>query len=142
MVYPSEGFEPDAVLAAVSEERCTTLYGVPTMFIAELEHPDFGSYDLSSLRTGIMAGSSCPIEVMKRVTSEMHMDEVGIAYGMTETSPASFETAPDESLERRGGNGGSIHPQVEVKNGDGDGRIVPRGEPGELRTRGEQERRG
>ena len=136
MVYPSEGFEPEAVLAAASEERCTTLYGVPTMFIAELEHPDFGSYDLSSLRTGIMAGSSCPIEVMKRVTSEMHMDEVGIAYGMTETSPASFQTAPDDSLERRVGTVGSIHPHVEVKIVDADGRIVPRGEPGELLTRG------
>ena len=136
MVYPSEGFEAEAVLAAVSEERCTTLYGVPTMFIAELEHPDFGSYDLSSLRTGIMAGSSCPIEVMKRVTSEMHMDEVGIAYGMTETSPASFQTAPDDSLERRVGTVGSIHPHVEVKIVDADGRIVPCGEPGELLTRG------
>ena len=136
MVYPSEGFEPDAVLAAVSEERCTTLYGVPTMFIAELEHPDFGSYDLSSLRTGIMAGSSCPIEVMKRVTSEMNMDEVGIAYGMTETSPASFQTAPDDPLDRRCGTVGRIHPHVEVKVVDADGRIVPCGEPGELLTRG------
>ena len=136
MVYPSEGFEPDAVLAAVSEERCTTLYGVPTMFIAELEHPEFGSYDLSSLRTGIMAGSPCPIEVMKRVTSEMHMDEVAIVYGMTETSPASFQTAPDDPLERRLGTVGRIHPHVEVKVVDDDGRIVPRGEPGELLTRG------
>ncbi len=136
MVYPSEGFEPEAVLAAVSEERCTTLYGVPTMFIAELEHPDFGSYDLSSLRTGIMAGSSCPIEVMKRVTSEMNMDEVGIAYGMTETSPVSFQTAPDDPLDRRVGTVGRIHPHVEVKVVDGDGRIVPPGQPGELCTRG------
>ena len=136
MVYPSEGFEPEAVLAAVSEERCTTLYGVPTMFIAELEHPEFGSYDLSSLRTGIMAGSLCPIEVMKRVTGEMHMPEVGIAYGMTETSPASFQTAPDDPLDRRVATVGRVHPHVEVKVIDDDGRIVPCGQPGELLTRG------
>jgi fatty-acyl-CoA synthase len=136
MVYPSEGFEPEAVLAVVSEERCTTLYGVPTMFIAELEHPEFGSYDLSSLRTGIMAGSLCPIEVMKRVTGEMHMPEVGIAYGMTETSPASFQTAPDDPLDRRVATVGRVHPHVEVKVIDDDGRIVPCGQPGELLTRG------
>jgi len=136
MVYPSEGFEPDAVLAAVSEEHCTTLYGVPTMFIAELEHPEFGSYDLSSLRTGIMAGSPCPIEVMKRVIDEMHMDEVTIAYGMTETSPVSFQTAPDDPLDRRVGTVGRILPHAEVKVVDDDGRIVPAGQPGELLTRG------
>jgi len=136
MVYPSEAFEPGAVLAAVSEERCTTLYGVPTMFIAQMEHADFGSYDLSSLRTGIMAGSPCPIEVMRRVIGEMHMDEVAIAYGMTETSPASFQTAPDDPLDRRVGTVGRIHPHVEAKIVDGDGRIVPHGEPGELCTRG------
>ena len=136
MVYPSEGFEPDAVLAAVSEEHCTTLYGVPTMFIAELEHPEFGSYDLSSLRTGIMAGSPCPIEVMKRVIDEMHMDEVTIAYGMTETSPVSFQTAPDDPLDRRVGTVGRVLPHVEVKVVDDDGRIVPAGQPGELLTRG------
>jgi len=136
MVYPSEGFEPDAVLAAVSEEHCTTLYGVPTMFIAELEHPEFGSYDLSSLRTGIMAGSPCPVEVMKRVIDEMHMDEVTIAYGMTETSPVSFQTAPDDPLDRRVGTVGRILPHAEVKVVDSDGRIVPAGQPGELLTRG------
>ena len=136
VVYASEGFEPDAVLSAVSEERCTTLYGVPTMFIAELELPDFGSYDLSSLRTGIMAGSPCPSEVMARVISEMHMGEVAIAYGMTETSPASFQTAPDDPLDRRVGSVGRIHPHVEAKVIDGDGRIVSAGEPGELCTRG------
>jgi fatty-acyl-CoA synthase len=136
MVYPSEGFEPGAVLEAVSEERCTTLYGVPTMFIAELEHPEFASYDLSSLRTGIMAGSPCPSEVMKRVIGDMHMDEVAIAYGMTETSPASFQTAPDDPLDRRVGTVGRIHPHVEAKVIDLEGRIVPPGQPGELCTRG------
>ncbi len=136
MVYPSEGFEPGAVLATVSEERCTTLYGVPTMFIAQLEHPDFESYDLSSLRTGIMAGSPCPTEVMKRVIVEMHMEEVAIAYGMTETSPASFQTAPDDPLDRRVGTVGRVHPHVEVKVIDEEGRIVPAGERGELCTRG------
>lgn len=136
MVYASEGFEPGAVLSAVSEERCTALYGVPTMFIAELEHPDFDSYDLSSLRTGIMAGSPCPSEVMARVISEMHMEEVAIAYGMTETSPASFQTAPDDPLDRRVGSVGRIHPHVEAKVIDSEGRIVPTGERGELCTRG------
>ena len=136
MVYPSEGFEPGAVLEAVSEERCTTLYGVPTMFIAELEHPEFASYDLSSLRTGIMAGSPCPSEVMKRVIGDMHMDEVAIAYGMTETSPASFQTAPDDPFDRRVGTVGRIHPHVEAKVIDLEGRIVPPGQPGELCTRG------
>ena len=136
MVYPSEGFEPGAVLEAVSEERCTTLYGVPTMFIAELEHPEFASYDLSSLRTGIMAGSPCPSEVMKRVIGDMHMEEVAIAYGMTETSPVSFQTAPDDPLDRRVGTVGRIHPHVEAKVIDSEGRTVSPGEPGELCTRG------
>jgi fatty-acyl-CoA synthase len=136
MVYPSEGFEPLAVLQAVQEEKCTALYGVPTMFIAELAHADFKKYDLSSLRTGIMAGSPCPIEVMKRVVDEMNMREVTIAYGMTETSPVSFQSGTSDSLERRVSTVGRIMPHVECKIVDGDNRIVPRGTPGELCTRG------
>ena len=136
MVYPSEGFDPLASLEAVEAERCTALYGVPTMFIAELGHPDFKRFDLSSLRTGIMAGSPCPIEVMKRCISEMHMSEVTIAYGMTETSPVSTQTSHDDPLERRVGTVGRIHPHVEIKIVDGDGRIVPLGTAGELCTRG------
>ena len=136
MVYPDEAFEPLSVLACVEAERCTALYGVPTMFIAELEHPDFSKYDLASLRTGIMAGASCPIEVMKRTVSEMHMSEVTIAYGMTETSPVSFQTAADDTLERRVATVGRIHPHVEVKIVDADGRVTPTGEAGELCTRG------
>jgi fatty-acyl-CoA synthase len=136
MVYPSEGFEPLASLQTVEAERCTALYGVPTMFIAELGHPDFKRFDLSSLRTGIMAGSPCPIEVMKRCISEMHMSEVTIAYGMTETSPVSTQTSHDDPLERRVGTVGRIHPHVEIKIVDGDGRIVPPGTAGELCTRG------
>jgi fatty-acyl-CoA synthase len=136
MVYPSDGFDAAETLRAVQEERCTALYGVPTMFIAELAHPDFASFDLSSLRTGIMAGSPCPIEVMKRVMSEMHMPEVTIAYGMTETSPVSFQTATDDPVDRRVSTVGRIHPHVEVKIVDEDGRIVPVGTPGELCTRG------
>ncbi|MCH8183368.1 MAG: AMP-binding protein [Proteobacteria bacterium] len=136
MVYPGEGFEPLAVLETVEAERCTALYGVPTMFIAELDHPEFGRFDLGTLRTGIMAGSPCPAEVMKRVTSEMHMSEVTIAYGMTETSPVSFQSAADDPIGRRVSTVGRIHPHVEVKIVDSDGRIVPPGEPGELLTRG------
>jgi fatty-acyl-CoA synthase len=136
MVFPSEGFEPLATLETVAAERCTALYGVPTMFIAELSHPEFRRFDLSSLRTGIMAGSPCPIEVMKRCVGEMHMDEVTIAYGMTETSPVSFQTSYDEPLERRVGTVGRIHPHVEVKIVDAEGRIVPPGVSGELLTRG------
>src|SRR6185312_2419343 len=136
LVYPSEGFEPLAVLQAVQEEKCTALYGVPTMFIAELSHPDFKKYDLSSLRTGIMAGSPCPIEVMKRVVDEMHMREVTIAYGMTETSPVSFQSGTSDSLERRVSTVGRIMPHVECKIVDADNRILPRGTPGELCTRG------
>ncbi len=136
MVYPSEGFDPLASLEAVEAERCTALYGVPTMFIAELGHPDFKRFDLSSLRTGIMAGSPCPIEVMKRCISEMHMSEVTIAYGMTETSPVSTQTSHDDPLERRVGTVGRIHPHVEIKIVDGDGRIVPPSTAGELCTRG------
>jgi len=136
MVYPSEGFDPLASLEAVEAERCTALYGVPTMFIAELGHPEFKRFDLSSLRTGIMAGSPCPIEVMKRCVSEMNMSEVTIAYGMTETSPVSTQTSYDDPLERRVGTVGRIHPHVEIKIVDTDGRIVPPETPGELCTRG------
>lgn len=136
MVYPGEGFDPLATLATVAQEKCTTLYGVPTMFIAELDHPDFARFDLSSLRTGIMAGAPCPIEVMKRVNTEMNMREVTIAYGMTETSPVSFQSATDDPLERRVSTVGRIHPHVEVKVVDLDGKVVPRGGRGELCTRG------
>jgi fatty-acyl-CoA synthase len=136
MVYPSEGFEPLAVLEAVQAEKCIALYGVPTMFIAELNHPEFSRFDLSSLRTGIMAGSPCPIEVMRRVIGEMHMNEVTIAYGMTETSPVSFQSSRGDSVERRVSTVGRVLPHVEVKVIDADGRIVPRGQTGELCTRG------
>ena len=136
MVVPNDGFDPALTLAAVSEEKCTALYGVPTMFIAELDLPDFAEYDLSSLRTGIMAGSSCPIEVMKRVVAEMNMSEITIAYGMTETSPVSFQSSTDDPLERRVSTVGRIHPHVQVKVIDPEGRTVPRGEKGELCTRG------
>src|SRR5579871_4465859 len=136
MVSPFEGFDPIATLEAVEAERCTGLHGVPTMFIAMLDHPEFSRFDLKSLRTGIMAGSPCPIEVMKRVNSEMNMGEVTIAYGMTETSPVSFQSAVDDPLERRVSTVGRIHPHVEVKVVDLEGRIVPRGQRGELCTRG------
>ncbi len=137
IVYPSESFDPVATLAAVEQERCTSLYGVPTMFIAELEHPRFHEFDLSSLRTGIMAGSPCPVEVMKKVQSDMHMAEVTICYGMTETSPVSFQTAPDDPVDKRVSTVGRIHPHVEAKVIDPDsGRILRRGGPGELCTRG------
>ncbi|MDE0153995.1 MAG: AMP-binding protein [Gammaproteobacteria bacterium] len=136
MVIPNDGFDPALTLAAVSEEKCTALYGVPTMFIAELDLPDFREYDLSSLRTGIMAGSSCPIEVMKRVVAEMNMSEITIAYGMTETSPVSFQSSTDDPLERRVSTVGRIHPHVQVKIIDPEGRTVSVGETGELCTRG------
>jgi fatty-acyl-CoA synthase len=136
MIYPSEGFDPLATLEAVEAERCTALYGVPTMFIAELGHPEFKRFDLSSLRTGIMAGSPCPIEVMKRCIAEMNMREVTIAYGMTETSPVSTQTSCDDPLERRVGTVGRVHPHVEVKIVDGEGRVVPPGVSGEFCTRG------
>ena len=136
MVYPGEGFDPLATLRTVQSERCTALYGVPTMFIAELDHPDFASFDLSSLRTGIMAGAPCPIAVMRRVIERMNMRDVTIAYGMTETSPVSFQSSIEDSLERRVTTIGRVHPHVEVKVVDGSGRIVPRGERGELCTRG------
>lgn len=136
MIYPAPSFEPEATLAAVAEERATALYGVPTMFIAELDHPRRAEFDLSSLRTGIMAGATCPIEVMRRVINEMHMAEVQIAYGMTETSPVSLQTGPDDELEIRVTTVGRTQPQLESKIIDGDGRIVPRGTIGELCTRG------
>jgi len=136
MVFPSEAFEPGAVLEAVSEERCTALHGVPTMFIAVLEHPDFKTFDLSKLRTGIMAGAPCPIEVMRKVISEMNMGEVTIAYGMTETSPVSFQSATNDPLEKRVATVGRIHPHVQVKVIDEQGAVVPRGVSGELCTRG------
>jgi len=136
IVYPGEGFDPLATLRTVAEERCTGLHGVPTMFIAEMEHPEFARFDLSSLRTGIMAGSPCPIEVMRRAVAQMHLSEITIAYGMTETSPVSFQTTTDDPLERRVSTVGRIHPHIEVKIVDADGRVVPRGTPGELLTRG------
>jgi len=136
MVFPGEGFEAGDVLAAVAAERCTALHGVPTMFIAELDHPDFATTDLSTLRTGIMAGAPCPIEVMKRVQKDMHMDDVTIAYGMTETSPVSFQSGTDDPLDKRVSTVGRIHPHVQVKIIDEEGRVVPRGARGELCTRG------
>jgi fatty-acyl-CoA synthase len=136
MVFPGEGFDPGATLKAVSAERCTGLYGVPTMFVAMLGHPDFASFDLSSLRTGIMAGAPCPVEVMNKVVSLMHMSEVTIAYGMTETSPVSFQTRTDDPLEKRVSTVGRIHPHVEVKIVDAEGSTVPVGQRGELCTRG------
>ncbi|MEO3869490.1 AMP-binding protein [Nonomuraea sp. B12E4] len=137
VVLPAPGFDPEATLRAVQAERCTSLYGVPTMFIAELDHPDFATFDLSSLRTGIMAGSPCPVEVMKRVVGEMHMSEVAICYGMTETSPVSTMTRRDDGLERRTETVGRVMPHIEVKLvAPETGLPVRRGEPGELCTRG------
>jgi len=136
MIFPSEGFDPLAVLQAIHHERCTALYGVPTMFIAELDHPEFAAFDLRCLRTGVMAGAPCPVEVMKRVVSQMHMREVTICYGMTETSPVSFQSRADDSLERRVSTVGTIHPHLEVKIVDENGRVVPIGTRGELLTRG------
>jgi fatty-acyl-CoA synthase len=136
MVYPSEGFDPLATLDAIAAERCTALYGVPTMFIAEMDHPDFATFDLSSLRTGIMAGSPCPIEVMKKAVAQMHLSEIIIGYGMTETSPASFVSSTDDPIERRVSTVGRTMPHVEAKVVDTEGHLVPRGTPGELLTRG------
>ncbi len=136
MVYPSEAFDPLATLQAVSEERCTALFGVPTMFIAQLDHPQFDTFDLKSLRTGIMAGSPCPIEVMKRVQSKMNMHEVTIAYGMTETSPVSTQCATDDPLEKRVSTVGQVLPHIEIKIVGADGKAVARGETGEFCTRG------
>ncbi|WIY05312.1 AMP-binding protein [Amycolatopsis mongoliensis] len=137
MVIPAPAFDPRATLEAVAAEQCTSLYGVPTMFIAELNHPDFASFDLSSLRTGIMAGSPCPVEVMKQVIDRMGMAEVSICYGMTETSPVSTQTRSDDSIERRVSTVGRVGPHLEIKVVDPEtGLTVPRGEPGELCTRG------
>jgi fatty-acyl-CoA synthase len=136
MVFPGEGFDASATLTAVAAERCTALHGVPTMFIAMLEHPQFASFDLSALRTGIMAGAPCPIETMRRVVEQMHMSEVTIAYGMTETSPVSFQSATDDPLERRVSTVGRIQPHLEVKIVDEQGQVVPVGQKGELLTRG------
>ncbi|MDQ2740862.1 MAG: AMP-binding protein [Chloroflexota bacterium] len=137
MVLPAESFEPQSVLQTVQDERCTALHGVPTMFIAELGREDFDQYDLSTLRTGIMAGSPCPIEVMKQVIDRMHMADVTICYGMTETSPVSLQTGDDDSLEMRVSTVGRVHPHVELKVIDPTtGRVLPRGEPGELCSRG------
>ncbi|HWE33598.1 MAG TPA: AMP-binding protein [Solirubrobacteraceae bacterium] len=137
MVYPADTFDPGATLTACAQERCTSLYGVPTMFIAQLDHPDFASYDLGSLRTGIMAGSPCPVEVMKRVDSDMGISEIVIAFGMTETSPVSTQTRPDDTLEHRCGTVGQVMPHTEIKIVDpSTGRIQPRGEPGEFLARG------
>jgi len=136
MVYPGEGFDPLATLETIAAERCTAVYGVPTMFIAEMDHPDFAKFDLTSLRTGMMAGSPCPIEVMKRACTSMHLTEIVIGYGMTETSPASFASATDDPIERRVSTVGRILPHVEAKVIDAEGRIVPCGTTGQLLTRG------
>ncbi len=137
IVIPAPTFDPALTLQAVQDEKCTALYGVPTMFIAEQNLPEFSSYDLSSLRTGIMAGSPCPVEVMKRCISEMHMEQVSIAYGMTETSPVSMQTRVEDDLEHRTSTVGRVHPHLEVKIIDPDtGLTVPRGTPGEFCTRG------
>jgi fatty-acyl-CoA synthase len=136
MVFPGEGFDPLVTLETVAEEKCTALHSVPTMFIAELDHPEFSRFDLKSLRTGIMAGSPCPIEVMKRCVAKMNLSEITIAYGMTETSPVSFQSSTADPLERRVSTVGRIQPHLEVKIVDTNGRIVPPGSPGELLTRG------
>jgi fatty-acyl-CoA synthase len=137
IVVPGEAFDPKGTLAAIEAERCTSLYGVPTMFIAQLDHPDFERTDFSSLRTGVMAGSTCPVEVMKRVRERMHIPEITICYGMTETSPVSTQTRVDDPVEKRVTTVGSVHPHVEVKIVDPEsGRVVGRNESGELCTRG------
>jgi fatty-acyl-CoA synthase len=143
MVVPGEAFDPVAVMEAVEKERCTSLYGVPTMFIAELGHPRFADFDFSSLRTGIMAGSPCPVEVMKKVQTVMHIPEMTICYGMTETSPVSTQCATDDPLDRRVSTVGRVHPHVEIKIVDpATGAVVVRGETGEFCTRGYSVMRG
>ncbi|WP_395659529.1 AMP-binding protein [Nocardioides sp.] len=137
MVIPAPGFDPEVTLRTIEAERCTAVYGVPTMFIAMQHHPTFAEHDLSSLRTGIMAGSICPVEVMKRCVNDMHMAGVSIAYGMTETSPVSCQTRADDDLERRTATIGRVHPHVEIKVVDPvTGETVERGQPGEFCTRG------
>jgi fatty-acyl-CoA synthase len=142
MVFPSQGFDPLAVLETVAGEKCTALHGVPTMFIAEMEHPEFKRFDVTSLRAGIMAGSPCPIEVMKRVMDSMHIRDITIAYGMTETSPVSFQSAMDDPIELRVSTVGRIQPHLEVKIVDTNGEVVARGSRGELLTRGYSVMRG
>ncbi len=142
MVFPGEGFDPLATLETVAAERCTALYGVPTMFIAQMDHPRFAAFDLTSLRTGIMAGSPCPIEVMRRAMALMHLKDITIAYGMTETAPVSFQTTLDDPVERRVATVGRIHPHLECKIVDADGHVVPAGTAGELCTRGYSVMRG
>jgi fatty-acyl-CoA synthase len=142
MVYPGESFDAEAVLSTIEAERCTALHGVPTMFIAMLEHPRFGQYDLESLRTGMMAGAPCPVELMQKVIDRMHMRQVTIGYGMTETSPISFQSSMDDSIEHRVSTVGRVLPHLEVKIVDEGGRIVPHGETGELLTRGYSVMRG
>ena len=136
MVFPGEAFDPASVLAAIAEERCTALYGVPTMFIAVLAHPEFDRFDVSSLRTGVMAGASCPVETMRQVIDRLRMRDVTIGYGMTETSPISFQTRPGSDIETRVATVGHILPYLEAKLVDGDGRVVPLGETGEYLVRG------
>jgi fatty-acyl-CoA synthase len=142
MVLPGEGFDPLATLQTVAEERCTALYGVPTMFIAELDHPEFKRFDLTSLRTGMMAGAPCPIEVMRRCINEMNLSQMTIGYGMTETSPASTQTRVGDSIEKQVSTVGRALPHIEIKIVDGEGRIVPRGTVGEFCTRGYSVMRG
>ncbi len=136
MVYPSEGFDARAVLENVEAERCSALHGVPTMFLAELDHPEFRRFRLDSLRTGVIAGAPCPADLLKRLHSEMHLSAISIAYGMTETGPVSFQTSPHDPLEHRLTTVGRVLPHTEVKIVDGAGRVVPVGTPGELLTRG------
>ena len=136
IVFPGEGFDPLATLETVARERCTSLYGVPTMFIAELDHPEFRTFDLGSLRTGMMAGAPCPIEVMRRCINDMHLSDITIGYGMTETSPVSTQTLIGDTLEHQTATVGKVHPHVEVKIVDPEGRVVPVGTPGEFCTRG------
>ncbi len=131
-MFPGEGFDPLTTLETVAAERCTSLYGVPTMFIAELDHPEFSRFDLSSLRTGMMAGAPCPIEVMRRCIKDMHLTEMTIGYGMTETSPVSTQTLIGDTLEHQTATVGKVHPHVEVKIVDIDGRVVPAGTTGEF----------
>lgn len=142
MIYPAEVFDPVSVMETMATERCTALHGVPTMFIAILDHPAFPRFDFSSLRTGIMAGAPCPVEVMKRVNQAMHMDQITIAYGMTETSPVSFQSSVADSLERRVSTVGHVHPHIEAKVVDAAGKVVAPGTPGELLTRGYSVMRG
>jgi fatty-acyl-CoA synthase len=136
MVLPSAGYEPGAALQAIEAERCTAVHGVPTMFIAELDHPQFAQFNLDSLRTGVIAGAPCPIELMKRLIAEMHLDEITIAYGMTETGPVSFQTSAADTVERKVSTVGTVLPHTEIKIIDEQGKVVPAGTPGELLTRG------